>query len=268
MLVQWLSKKNRVICLSVLIAVALPTSNVFAYEQNQQLLYGAAAQDTTNNPDRVCVFDLDETLVKDGGYSKGDVLSGAKAAVAKCVAAGYGIAFATAKTSSFSSSRNVPYLFEKELGQTYYDKVAKNPVNGNYKGVEQPTNNPLYLSSTTVSGTKGDAMNRLMRTNYGYMAKVKQGDFTDANNQYVQMKGKAKLGVEELRGLSGCLVLFDDKKVNIDAVKAFKDNDGNRMNFQAVQVGIHGTRGVTVADVQEGFDRMNGKDGKPGSCQK
>jgi hypothetical protein len=304
MFIQRLSKQSKVLCLSTLITFALSSTAAYAYQPNKNLYGAAAAQDTTNNPPGVCVFDIDNTLIKDSSLLESDLFPGAREAVRKCVTSGYGVAFATALPArKLDQTKNVPYFFKEVLGAQdangnypYYEKVTANSVEGNYLGVREGEYkykkelfkedkvvhdtttfiNPLYISNTRpytnkmINGvkaylplqTKGDSMNRLMRTFYGYG--IGEADVTDPNNAYVIFKKGDRLSPTEIANLSGCLVLFDDSDYNVREIDEF--NKAHGTNFQVVPVDK--SQGVTSDNVQTGINNLEGLAGKEKTCKK
>lgn len=271
MLTQRLSKQTKLLCLSAFIALALPTADVLA-NRTTTLQYGAAAHAANNLP-KVCVFDLDETLIKDGSFDLKDVYPQAADSIKKCVDAKFKIAFLTARTDAFDVNKNVPWLFfldgktEKGkvvLDQKQFDEIASNAVSGPYMAVQSllPDGkrvNPIYVSFSRFSQlkfvdskyvgsvkvyNKGDGMNRLMRTFYG--VGVGEGDVTDTNNEYVKTHPNPNK-----YGVSGCMVLFDDDSANEADVKAF--NDKHRLNFQTM---VAGPGGVLTTQVDEGIQKV------------
>lgn len=281
---QFLSKQNKFLCLSAFIMLALPTSEVFAYQPNINR-HGAVAQDldTTNNPLGVCVFDLDKTLIKesDVGYNnnKNDLFPQARAAVQKCVDAKFGIAFLTARDEKFNRGANVPYAFTvvgpndepRVLSDDYYKKIVENNAYGSYEGVrpiveykkdaavlpgQRKKFNPLYISYSRpyIKKTVGGIEYKTILNDKGdgmnrfmrtfYGHGVAEADDTDLENAYAQQY--PVLDKEGKKRLSGCLVLFDDTQYNIDEVKAF--NTMHDLNFQVVKVDP--TQGVLLSQVE------------------
>lgn len=242
---------------------------------------GCTHSDTSEmlkNVSKVCVFDIDETLVflhkNPDGSSKRVKAKGATAAVNKCIEAGYGIALATA-SYPYKSNEDLEnfrsYLFDDDMfpqlkkyaecrAQTSYAKVQEAHIKPTYVvGTNGIYYAPTIKNPPPTGANKGQAMDRIMRTYFGMGV---GNSFVDENNAFIEKYKRTHGGnLPNPKGLSGCLVLFDDSRSNDIDIMNF--NDVYDTNFQFVKVKAFENPiqqidpvGITEEDVVQGFKKM------------
>lgn len=215
---------------------------IFLNNANAQSAHEIKTENQENLVERVCVFDIDQTLIKEHGT--GPTVTPhpqAKAAIKACLDKGYGVSIASA---SKGFRKNVLDAFKNDFGK--YD-LYNNFVIGDYTNVTKTSNNPYYIAKTSAAKTnKGDAMNRLMRTFFGYG--VDKADVTNHKNPYTKAHPNPNKS-----DLSGCLVLFDDDVKNIDGINLFNSHHGTRFQMVQVKRGV----GVTPEDVNIGMSLLD-----------
>jgi hypothetical protein len=224
-------------------------------------LLNEKAQSDQALPSKVCVFDIDDTLVHNQGGDKNQPVAtpDAQAAIDMCLEKGFGIAILSA---SEGYRKPVIDLFKFENKDVKYDMGMCNYVAGMYTNADtQPGEapvNPIYISGKTGTWTlKGQGLDRIMRSYFGVST---GGSYVDETNPYLK-KYREQHGAKSLPDdvkLSGCMVLFDDNlgkpedKALLAEVKAFNDIYGT--HFQYVK--LNPVDGVTVKDVEAGFDKL------------
>ena len=210
---------------------------------------------------RICVFDIDETLVfrtENGVYVQAPE---AQAVIDLCLAKNYKIAIATA----YRKYRSPELLADLKFGD--YDFSINNAVDKNYTHVRKvnPAVNPIYIYQTngkymspeSTLANKAQALDRIMRTYFGMGV---GGSFVDKNNSYLsQYLDSHNNALPSDKDLTGCLVLFDDNPKNISDINVY--NQIYDVKFGAVKVEYDQDKkigtGVTLKNAKEAFALMD-----------
>jgi hypothetical protein len=231
-------------------------SGAQAFAAGSQLSDLLKAQDSL--PTGVCIFDLDDTLIKktQDNPSTYTATSEAQQVINLCIQKGFGIALATASDK---------YRIKDKLGNLNFGKYndiinnTDNIMNYNYTEVRKmdPAQNPIYIVHATgsnffnITSNKAQSMDRIMRSYFGMGT---GGSFVDDKNLWLSKYKADNSKLPSDVDVSGCLVLFDDEPANIASISNYNKVFGTK--FGAIQVDKTKTLGVTIEDAEKGIDHI------------